>query len=79
MFNEIMREIENADGPVTMKELAKKVGVAESALPGMLEFLEKKGRLSLIRAGEWEQCQVTVCEACALTRWCAEGGKEGDK
>ena len=79
MFNEIMREMENADGPVTMKELAKKVGVAESALPGMLEFLEKKGRLSLIRAGEWEQCQVTVCEACALRRCCAEGGKEGDK
>jgi predicted transcriptional regulator of viral defense system len=79
LLDEIMREIENANGPITVKELAKRVGVEESALPGMLEFLEKKGRLSLVQAGEWEQCQVAACEACALRRWCAEGGKEGDE
>jgi predicted transcriptional regulator of viral defense system len=77
LLDKIMREIENADGPITVKELARKVGVAESALPGMLEFLQKKGRLSLVLAGEWEQCQVASCEACAMRGWCTEDGKEG--
>ena len=77
MLDELMKEIEKANGPISVRELAEKVGVEESALPGMLEFLEKKGKLSLVRAGEWEQCQVAACEACALRSWCAEGAKEG--
>jgi Mn-dependent DtxR family transcriptional regulator len=77
LLDEIMNEIENADGPITLKELARRVGAEESALEGMLEFLEKKGRLSLVRAGEWEQCRVTSCEACAFRKCCPEGGKEG--
>ena len=77
LLDEIMNEIENADGPITLKELAGRVGVEESALEGMLEFLEKKGRLSLVRGGEWEQCRVTSCEACALRKCCIEAGKGG--
>jgi Mn-dependent DtxR family transcriptional regulator len=77
LLDEIMKELENAEGPITVKELAKRTGVEDSALEGMLEFLEKKGRLSLVRAGEWEQCQITSCEACAFRKCCPEGGKEG--
>jgi hypothetical protein len=77
LLDEIMKEIENANGPITLKELAGRVGAEESALEGMLEFLQKKGRLSLVRAGEWEQCRVTSCESCALRRCCPESGREG--
>lgn len=77
LLDEIMKEIDSANGPVTVRELAKRVGVEESALPGMLEFLEKKGRLSLVRAGEWKECRTMACETCALRRFCPESGKEG--
>ena len=77
LLDEIMNEIEKANGPIKLKELAMRVGAEESALEGMLEFLEKKGRLSLVRAGEWEQCRVTSCEVCAFRKCCLESGKEG--
>jgi hypothetical protein len=77
LLDEIMREIEKNEGPMTVKGLAGRLGVEESALEGMLEFLAGKGRLSLVRAGEWEECRAMPCDVCALRRCCPEGGKEG--
>jgi Mn-dependent DtxR family transcriptional regulator len=55
VFDEILREVEKARGPITVRDLAERLDVEESALEKMLEFLEKKGKLSVYRPGECER------------------------
>lgn len=66
-----MKEIEGATGPVNVKELARKVGVEESALMGMLEFLERKGKLEIYRPATCDGSGAVTCEACVFGRGCA--------
>lgn len=79
MLDEIMKEVESADGPLTVKDLARRLGVEEGALEGMLAFLERKGRLSIYRPGPCEACGLVSCRDCVFTGSCgteAEGGCE---
>lgn len=78
MFDEILREIERADGPLTTRELADKLDVEESALEKMLEFLEEKGKLSVMRplSGD-ERCGVVSCKSCVFGPGCPGAGKGG--
>lgn len=81
MLEEIMREVEKARGPLTVRELARRVGVEESALEGMLGFLERKGRLSVYRPDEGcEECSVISCPDCVFRASCpaAGHGRKGD-
>jgi len=77
MLDEIMHEIEKHSGPMTVKELARRVSVEESALEGMLEFLERKGRLVLSRADGWERCRTVACMDCVFGRCCPGAGEKG--
>ena len=76
MFDEILKEVEQANGPLSVRELADRLGVEESALEKMLEFLEKKGKLSVYRPGECDGCGVVSCNACVFGAGCS-GAKEG--
>ena len=78
MLDEIVREIEKSKGPMTVKELAGRLDVEESALQGMLEFLERKGRLSVYRPGE--ECEgrgVVSCASCVFAAACARNEEGG--
>jgi predicted ArsR family transcriptional regulator len=74
-----MRELKNSRGPVTVQELARRLDIEQSALEGMLEFLERKGKLSVYRPGEeCEDCGVVSCAACVFSAACPRSGKGGD-
>ena len=78
MLDDIMREVKNSKGPITVKELARRLDVEESALEGMLDFLEMKGRLSVYRPGE--ECQergVVSCVSCVFAAGCPGSRKGG--
>ena len=77
MFDEIMKEIEEADGPISVKELADRLGEEEGALEKMLEFLEKKGKLSVYRPGECEGGSLVQCRSCVFGGGCPEAKKGG--
>jgi len=78
MFDEILQEIEKADGPLTVKDLAARLDIEESALEKMLEFLEKKGKLSVYRPGECDQCGVVSCKTCVFGVGCSIAKRGGD-
>lgn len=68
ILENIVEELESSDGPLTKKELAKRVGVEESALDGMLEFLERKGKLSVCRPSGFPRCDAGLCVGCVFTK-----------
>ena len=45
MLNQVLQEIENARGPITIHELSKKLAIDPNALEGMLQFWVRKGRI----------------------------------
>jgi len=47
MLNQVLHEIENARGPLTVNELSRKLGIDPAALEGMIEFWVRKGRLQV--------------------------------
>lgn len=47
MLHDVLRLIEQADGPVLLGDLSRQLGVAPSALQGMIEFWVRKGRLQV--------------------------------
>ncbi|HEY5527034.1 MAG TPA: FeoC-like transcriptional regulator [Candidatus Anoxymicrobiaceae bacterium] len=77
MFDEILAEIEKINGPVTVKDLALRLDIEESALDPMLEFLEKKGKLSLYRPADCDCCGVVSCRTCVFGKECPQAEKGG--
>jgi len=47
MLNQVLHEIENCKGPITMGELSRKLGIEINALEGMIQFWVRKGRLQI--------------------------------
>ena len=47
MLNQVLREIENSSGPITVRKLSRKMGVEPDALEGMIQFWVRKGRLQV--------------------------------
>jgi hypothetical protein len=45
MLNQVLQEIQQANGPITVNELSRKLGLERSALQGMIDFWVRKGRL----------------------------------
>lgn len=45
MLHQILHEFENAVGPVSLNDLARKLKVDRSALEGMIQFWVRKGRI----------------------------------
>ena len=77
MFDEILKEVENADGPISVKDLAGRLGIEESALEKMLEFLERKCKLSVYRPGDCQGCGVVSCRSCVFGAGCPDAKKGG--
>lgn len=75
VLEEILRELNSAKEPVTVRELAKRLRVEEGALTGMLDFLERKGRLSVHRPGDCMERGLARCEGCVYLRGCPSGGE----
>lgn len=76
MLNEILEQIESSDGPLTTRELARRLDIEESALIGMLEFLQRKGRLQMYRPGENQRCVSTSCVGCVFAGNCHQDDGE---
>ena len=45
MLNQVLREIETAQGPITVRELSRKLEIEANALEGMIQFWVRKGRI----------------------------------
>ena len=45
MLKQVLREIETAQGPITVRALSRKLGVEPNALEGMIQFWVRKGRI----------------------------------
>lgn len=76
VLDEILEQIESSDGPITVGKLARKLDMEKSALAGMLEFLQRKGRLSVYRPGEHRGCKSTSCTGCVFTTACRKDSEE---
>ena len=60
MLQQVLQEIESAEGAISLNDLAYKLGVDRGALAGMIEFWIRKGRL---KVDAWEL--DAVCSACS--------------
>lgn len=47
MLRELLRLVENAQGPVGLSALSRELGVGEAVLDGMLQHWVRKGRLEM--------------------------------
>lgn len=74
MLDRIIEHLESNPGPVTAGELARKLGVQKSAVVGMLDFLERKGRLSFYRPDECAKARG--CEGCVYRGSCSLATRE---
>jgi DNA-binding Lrp family transcriptional regulator len=45
MLTQVLTEIQQANGPITINELSRRLGIESSALQGMIDFWVRKGRL----------------------------------
>ena len=45
MLTKVLHEIENTQGPITVRELSRKLEIGPNALEGMLQFWVRKGRI----------------------------------
>ncbi len=73
LLHQVLAEIEAADGPLTVNELSRRLGVDASALAPMIEFWVRKGRLrdEDTAVAEEAACAAGACGAtCAGTNNC---------
>ncbi len=78
MLEEILKELEVNKGPITTRELAGRLGTEEGALMGMLEFLERKGKLAIYRPDQGcRECGEMTCAACVFRASCASSDEGG--
>lgn len=77
MFEDILEELSSAKGPVTVRELAKRLRIEEGALEGMLDFLERKGRLTVLRPGDCAERGAALCVGCAYGKGCRASVVDG--
>lgn len=71
VLDRLMDEIRSTHGPRQLEALARRVGVQVSALPGMLETLERKGILSLpAESGESYACSAACGHSCTGLETC---------
>lgn len=73
MLHRVLQEIEQADGPITLAELSRRLNIEPGALQGMIDFWVQKGRLQDTAApaadgGGMHHCGTKSCggpETCA--------------
>lgn len=67
MLKEILEKLEKTGQPVTLRELSRELGIEPDALRGMLEYLDRKGKVAF-RCGECTDAAASSCRYC--TRGC---------
>jgi response regulator of citrate/malate metabolism len=72
IFKEILEQLDESDGMLTTEQLARKVGIEESALEGMLKYLARKGYLDYCSIEEacGGSCEGSCSRFCKLTGCC---------
>ncbi len=74
MLHRVLNEIESAQGVISLREIALKLNIEQSALEGMLNFWVRKGRLKADEVfGDLDNapaCQSLGCGGCAGASQC---------
>jgi hypothetical protein len=71
MLNQVLNEIENARGPITIHELGHKLEINPAALEGMLEFWVRKGRIQNDEQAASCESGISSCgSSCSGTSNC---------
>ncbi len=66
MLAKIIKVFQQADEPLALKELARRLGVERSALEGMLELLVRQGKLRQVGLG------METCSHCSGHTSCTQ-------
>lgn len=69
MLRDLLRLVEAADGPITLAELGRQMGVDAAVLDGMLQHWVRKGRL-VTDGGAAMSCGGGGCGSCAGVTGC---------
>jgi len=74
MLQQVLREIEQARGPLSLGDLAHKLNVDRSTLDGMLTFWVRKGRI-VVSDSEAQTCATGGgCGSCDSSTGCPFAG-----
>lgn len=65
MLSRVLEQFEKAKGPLTLSEMARRLGIESSALEGMVQFLVRKGKLRQVGP------DTTACDSCGLRSGCS--------
>jgi len=74
MLHQVLEEIEQARGPVLLRDLSRKLDIDAATLSGMIQFWVRKGRLrdDDAAAAEGTACASGLCgSSCGGTAGCA--------
>lgn len=64
MLHQVLREIEQATGPLSLADLARKLKVDQGTLEGMITFWVRKGRIVASQV-DGQHCATGGCTGCA--------------
>ncbi len=67
VLRQILQELESAQGPVSLNDLSRKLGVERGALEGMIAFLARKGRLGDHVASLTQDASALTDDVAVLT------------
>ncbi len=74
MLQQVLREIEQATGPLSLGDLARKLDVDRSTLDGMLTFWVRKGRI-VVSDVDGQTCATGGgCTSCDSSTGCPFAG-----
>jgi hypothetical protein len=71
MLNQVLREIETAQAPITVRALSRKLGIEPDAMEGMIQFWVRKGRLQDDDAVSCNNQLRNCSTSCSGTADCA--------
>ena len=63
MLSRIVEEFRNAQGPLTLVDVSRRLGTERTALDGMIQLLVRKGRLRELRVS-------ASCDDCGMRFAC---------
>jgi len=64
VLSHVLEQFEKAEGPLTLREMARRLGIERSALEGMVQFLVRKGKLRQVGL------DTAACAQCGLRFAC---------
>jgi hypothetical protein len=62
MLQQVLQALETAEGPLSLDELSRRLGIERGALEGMIAFWVHKGRLA---ENAMDGCGAGSCSHCA--------------